>query len=212
MRRRSLFQVKSNRRQSNGLGDFNWVERLSRSTALRIAPASVSAEHVAHLLWTRLSSIVILVLLLLALAACTGSAAVLATRPAFLVETPTGPASVSIRGPLPGMTDSQSEKMIEMAMLRAVPNNVRLAPVGAPFPQGRIVWHADPDSPGISRLVVNVLVGAGPVWHEEVVVADSSPEATMIDTIGAITRRLAALNFAGSGAMSPKIEFSNPRA
>jgi hypothetical protein len=188
-----------------------------------VEPASAATKHVAHLLWRRLSPLVILVLPLFAvaagLAACTGSAASLETPPAFSLNTQTGPASVSIRQPLPGMTDSESQQVVETAMLRAEPEILQLAPIGTAIPQRRIVWHVDPVFPyGTSRLVLNVFDGATPVWYEQEIIANSAPRAAIVGTIESMTRRLAAVkdnrsqNFASAGAMSPKGGNSLPHA
>src|SRR5437870_1462977 len=58
-------------------------------------------------------------LLLLGLAACTGSPASVASRPDFEVMTPAGLANVSIRQSPPGMTDAEFARFVLAGMERA---------------------------------------------------------------------------------------------
>ncbi len=127
-------------------------------------------------------------------AACTGSPATLALRPDFEVKILGGIDSVSIRDSLPGMTDSEFAQLIRMGMGRASPGSVFPGPVEPPFPQCRIVWHVNPGSGrGVSALVVNIFDGSVPVAHEQEVVTNSAPTATIADAIESATRRLITL-------------------
>ncbi len=127
-------------------------------------------------------------------AACTGSPATLALRPDFEVKILGGIDSVSIRDSLPGMTDSEFAQLIRMGMGRASPGSVFPGPVEPPFPQCRIVWHVNPGSGrGVSALVVNIFDGSVPVAHEQEVVINSAPTATIANAIESVTRRLIAL-------------------
>jgi hypothetical protein len=126
-------------------------------------------------------------------AACTGSPATLALRPAFEVKTLGGIASVSSRGSLPGMTDSEFEQLVRMGMERAAPGSVLPGPVEAPFPQCRIVWHVNPSvGPGVSTLVVNIFDGSVPVAYEQGMVTSSAPTAAITYAIESVTKRLIA--------------------
>src|SRR5689334_3646246 len=80
-------------------------------------------------------------LLLLGLAACTGSPAALALRPEFEVMTPAGVASVSIRQSPPGMTDAEFTSLVAAGMKHVASD---AGPIDAPLPSQRIVWYVDP--------------------------------------------------------------------
>src|SRR5277367_190224 len=73
-------------------------------------------------------------LLVSGLAACTGSPATLALQPDFEVMTPAGIASVSVRQPLPGMTDAQFTQLVTTGMHRVARDNVTPGGVGSPTP------------------------------------------------------------------------------
>jgi hypothetical protein len=149
-----------------------WIIRPSRSRASVVALALVSPFGPA---------------------ACTGSPGTLALRPAFEVKTLGGIASVSSRGSLPGMTDSEFERLVRTGMGRAAPGSVLPGPVEAPFPQCRIVWHVNSSvGPGVSTLVANIFDGSVPVAYEQEVVTNSAPTATITYAIESVTKRLIA--------------------
>ncbi len=125
------------------------------------------------------------------LAACTGSPATLALRPAFEVESPNGIASVSVRGSWPGMTDSEFVQLVKAGMARAASGSVISGPVDAPFPERRIVWHVNPGiGRGVSVLMVNIFDGSVPVSYKQEVVANDASAATIEATIELLTTRL----------------------
>jgi len=124
-------------------------------------------------------------------AACTGSPATLALPPDFEVKTLGGIASVSIRGSLPGMTDSEFEQLVRIGMGRATPGSVLPGPVKAPFPRCRIVWHVNPSAgPGVSTLTANIFDPSAPVAYEQEVVTNTAPTATITYAIESVTKRL----------------------
>jgi hypothetical protein len=128
---------------------------------------------------------------LLGSAGCTGSPATLTMKPDFEVKTPAAIASVSIRGSLPGMTDSEFEQLVKTGMGRAAPGSVVSGLVETPFPQCRIVWHVNPDAGrGASTLSANIFDRSVPVAFEQQVVTDSAPTATITDAIKSVTSRL----------------------
>lgn len=123
------------------------------------------------------------------LAACTGSPATLALRPAFEVNSPSGIASVSVRGPWPGMTDSEFAQLVKAGMARAASESVISGPVDAPFPERRIVWHVNPGR-GVSVLMVNIFDGSVPVSYKQEAVASDASAATIEATVDVLTTRL----------------------
>jgi len=128
----------------------------------------------------------------IALSACTGSPATLATPPGFEVETPAGIASVSIRESPPGTTDAQFERLVASGMESDIPGSLVRGPVIAPFPTRRIVWHANPMAArGVSLLVVNVFDGSHPFAYEQQVVANDAPPGVLVSAIASMTSRLA---------------------
>src|SRR3978361_1446541 len=103
------------------------------------------------------SSQLVTLILLFGLAACTGSPATLAIRPDFEIMTPAGLAGVSIRGAPYGMTDAEYSRLVRIGMEQAAPGSVKARAIDPPFPERRIVWHADTAAPrSVSRLLVNV--------------------------------------------------------
>src|SRR5690348_6900449 len=105
-------------------------------------------------------------------AGCTSSSAILRMQPDFAIATQAGVASVSIRSPLPGMTDAETVHLVMAGMERAAPRSLIAGPVKAPFPAQRIVWHvAQTGSRGASRLIVNVFDAMTPYAYEEEVIA-----------------------------------------
>ncbi|HUN44949.1 MAG TPA: hypothetical protein VMU85_00455 [Stellaceae bacterium] len=133
------------------------------------------------------------VVALLSLAACTGSPATLALRPAFEVATPDGVASVSIREAPAGMTGSEFLRLVEAGMTRGASAAVIAEPVDAPFPARRIVWHASPGSGrGVSTLTVNIFDGARPIAYEQERIANDAQPAAVEAAIGSLTTRLIA--------------------
>jgi hypothetical protein len=119
-----------------------------------------------------------LMFLLLFQTGCAGSPATLRLPPDFEVVTPAGIASVSIRQPLPGMTDTESVHLIRTAMESAAPGSVLSAPVKPPFPVLRIVWHVQPMPPRAgSRVVVKVFAGSIPFTYDLETVDDDAPVA-----------------------------------
>ncbi len=126
-------------------------------------------------------------------AACTGSPATLALQPDFAMTTPVGNASVSIREPVPGLTDRAFEHLVRTGMERAAPNAVLPGPVQPPFPQFRIVWHVSRyGHDGASRLVVNIFKGSEPYAYEQEVIDDSAPAVTVLSAVESMTKRLMA--------------------
>lgn len=125
---------------------------------------------------------------LLSLAACTGSPATLALRPAFEVKTPDGVAGVHIREPLPGMTDSEFEELVRAGMSRAAPGSVLPGRAEAPFPRRRIVWHVSPDvGRGISTLTVNIFDGSVPVAYDQELIPNDARSAMVEAVIQRLT-------------------------
>jgi hypothetical protein len=107
---------------------------------------------------------------LMAISACTGSPATLATPPDFELMTPSGISSVSTREPPPDMTDAEFAKEVAKAMELALPGSRVKAPVIPPYPSRRIVCHANRAERGVYRLVVNAFDGSVSFAYEEQVV------------------------------------------
>jgi hypothetical protein len=125
--------------------------------------------------------------------ACTGSQATLALQPDFDLTTSAGPASVSIRETPPEMTFAEFERAVSAGMQSAMPNCGQTAPVAAPFPARRIVWHVYPVFPrGVSRLVVNVFDGSRPTAEAQQVIDNTAPRSSVEYAVRTLTRRLMA--------------------
>ncbi len=140
--------------------------------------------------WRPLAAALVLVSLT-GLAACTGSPATLAERPTFEVKSPSGIASVTVRGSWPGMTDSEFAHLVEAGMARAASGGVISAPVAAPYPTRRIVWHVNPGiGRGQSALMVNIFDGSVPVSYRQETVANDASAATIEATVELLTARL----------------------
>lgn len=138
----------------------------------------------------------LVLILLLGLAACTSSPTSLASQPDpdFEVLTGAGLASVSIRQPPPGITDTDYVECVKAAMERAAPGSVIDGPTTQSFPSQRIVWHVDlTASRGVSRLVVNVFNGSIPYAYEQRVVINSAPRAVISSAIESMSRQLLAV-------------------
>jgi hypothetical protein len=132
-----------------------------------------------------------LVLLLLFQTGCTGSPATLRQPPDFEVATRAGIASVSIRQPLPEMTDTEFAHLIRTAMESAAPGSVLSAPVKPPFPALRIVWHVQPMPPrGGSRVVVNVFAGSVPFAYDMETVDYAAPTAATESALRSLSEQL----------------------
>jgi len=128
----------------------------------------------------------------IAVSACTGSPATLATPPAFELRTPAGIASVSIRESPPGTTDAEFERLVASGMESDMPGSLVKGPVIAPFPTRRIVWHANPMAVrGVSLLTVNVFAGSSPFAYQQQVVANDAPLGVLVSAIASMTSRLA---------------------
>jgi hypothetical protein len=107
--------------------------------------------------------------------------------------TPAGVASVSLRQPLPAMTEAASTKLIIAGMRQAALDNQLIGPVSQPFPSQRIVWHDNPSgSRSTSLLVVNVFDGADPYAYEETTIPDSAPTAIVTSEIASMSKRILA--------------------
>jgi hypothetical protein len=147
-----------------------------------------------------------LVLLLLFQTGCsTGSPATLELPPAFEVATRAGIASVSIRQPLPGMTDAESAHLIRTAMDSAAPGSVLSTPVKPPFPVLRIVWHVQSlPVRGGSQVIVNVFAGSVPFAYDQEIVDDSAPTAATERAVRSLAERLLA-TLAARAAVSAQI-------
>jgi hypothetical protein len=116
-----------------------------------------------------------------------------ALHPDFEVVTSAGIASVSIREPLPGLTDEDSVRVLRAGMARIMPVSSDQASMAPPFPQRRIVWHVEPTSGrGTSRVIVNIFDGSVPVAYEQDVVDNDVSTTTLTFTIESLTRRLLA--------------------
>lgn len=130
-------------------------------------------------------------ILLCALAACTGSPATLAMRPDFEMMTPAGLASVSIRQSPPGMTDTDFTRLVVAGMARAAPDGVIACCTQQEFPMQRIVWHVNPMAArGVSRLLVNVFDGDDPYAFEQKVVSNDAPTAAISAMVQSMSERL----------------------
>jgi hypothetical protein len=137
------------------------------------------------------TSSLLLLLALIALSACTGSPATLAMQPDFEIATSAGPASVSIRGAPPGMTDSEFERVVKTAMQAEMPGSLVTRLALPPFPARRIVWHVNPvPARGVSHLVVNVFDGSVPFAYKEEVVENGAPIVAVGYAVRSLTRRL----------------------
>ena len=131
--------------------------------------------------------------LLSGLAACTGSPATLALQPDFEVMTPAGVASISVRQPLPEMTEAQFSRLVTTGMKRVDRDNVISGRVESPTPSQRIVWHDNlSPSRGMSQLVVNVFDGAGPYAYELATVPNDAPTVVITSAIESMSVRLLA--------------------
>ncbi len=127
---------------------------------------------------------------LLATIGCTGSPYTVAMPPDFEVMTPDGIASVSIREPLPNLTDAEFQQMVMTGMQSAMPGRIEQH-VSAPFPTRRIVWHVSPVAArGVSRLSVNVFDGGTPVAYEQDTVSNGAPRGTVMHAVASMTTRL----------------------
>lgn len=132
-------------------------------------------------------------LLLFSLTACTGSPAATALQPDFELPTPAGVASVSVRQPLPGMTEANSAQLVMAGMEQATRGNVIVGRDAPPYPSQRIIWHSNPSgSRDTSLLVVNVFDGANPYACEEATITDSTPTTVIRSDIAAMSKRLLA--------------------
>lgn len=130
---------------------------------------------------------------LLLVSACTGSPATLALQPDFDIATATGPASVSIRETPPGMTFAEFERAVSTGMRSAMPTCGQTTPVVASSPARRIVWHVYPSPPrGVSRLVVNVFDGSGPIVEAQQVIDNTAPTSSVEYAVRTLTHRLLA--------------------
>ena len=128
---------------------------------------------------------------LLATVGCTGSSYTVAVPPDFEVMTPEGIASVSIREPLPNLTDAEFQRVVMAGMAEAMPGELVEHPVSAPYPTRRIVWHVNPLAErGVSRLFVNVFDGATPVAYEEDTVSGGAPRGAITQVVASLTTRL----------------------
>jgi hypothetical protein len=131
--------------------------------------------------------------LLSALAACTGSPATLAMQPDFEMMTPARLASVSIRQSPPEMTDAEFTRLVSASMARAAPDSVIACCAQRVFPAQRIVWHVDPAAArGVSRLVVNVFDGADPYAYEQEAVSNVTSSAAIASVVQSMSERLLA--------------------
>jgi hypothetical protein len=140
-----------------------------------------------------LSLSVVSLVLLFAVGGCTGSPETLALRPDFEITTASGVSSVSMREPLPGLTDEHFTQLIKVGMSRAALGSVQSGRIEPPFPTRRIVWHVNPiPSSGVSRLVVNIFDGSVPIADAQEVVANSAPDVEIIRTIESMTEQLMA--------------------
>jgi hypothetical protein len=127
---------------------------------------------------------------LFGLTACVSSPSVPVQPPAFELKSSEALASVDIRDPLPTRTDRESEALVETGMLRALPT-LTLAPVTAPFPERRFVWHVSADIPyGTSRLILNVFEGSRAVAYDQEDVGSSPSNGALLAAIESMTRRL----------------------
>jgi hypothetical protein len=133
------------------------------------------------------------VVLLAGLAACAGSPAPAALHPDFEVMTPAGVASVSVRQPLPEMTEAQFAQLVSIGMRPVARENV-IAGSGEPqTPSQRIVWHDNlAPSRGMSLLVVNVFDGADPYAYEMATVPNDAPTMVITSAIESMSVRLLA--------------------
>ena len=128
---------------------------------------------------------------LLATIGCTGSPYTVAMTPDFEVMTPEGMASVSIREPLPNLTDAEFQQVVMAGMHSAMPGEFVEQHVSAPFPTRRIVWHVNPVAArGVSRLSVNVFDGGTPVAYEQDTVSNGAPRGTVMHAVASMTTRL----------------------
>jgi hypothetical protein len=131
-------------------------------------------------------------LLSVGLASCTGAPESMAARPAFELMTPAGLASVSIRQPMRDMSDTQFESLVRAAMEQAAHTTAMAAPVAPPYPQTRIVWHVeqDPNLNGVSRLTANVFSGQTPYAYEEAPLPNGAPRVAAQAAIASVSRRV----------------------
>jgi hypothetical protein len=128
---------------------------------------------------------------LLSAVGCTGSTYTVAMPPDFEVMTPEGMASVSIREPLPNLTDTEFQQVVMTGMQSAMPGRLIGQPVAAPFPTRRIVWHVNPIAArGVSRLSVNVFDRATPVAYEQDTVSNGATGGTIMHAVASLTTRL----------------------
>jgi hypothetical protein len=131
--------------------------------------------------------------LLFGLTACTGAPAATALQPDFELTTPAGVASVSVRQPLPAMTEAESTQLVMAGMEQATRGNVIVGRVASPYPSQRIVWHNNPSgSRDTSLLVVNVFDGANPYAYEQATITDNTPTAVITSDIASMSKRLLA--------------------
>jgi hypothetical protein len=150
--------------------------------------------------WLQMALMTVPLLALFNLTACVGSPTVLAQQPAFELQSPLGPAGVSIRVPLPDRTDSESKRLITTGMLQALPGSTLVAPLTAPFPERRFVWHVSLNVPnGTSRLVLNRFEGAKAIAYVQENVGAEASNAELLAAIESMTRRL----YAQSAVRSP---------
>jgi hypothetical protein len=128
---------------------------------------------------------------LLATVGCTGSPYTVAMTPDFDVMTPEGMASVSIREPLPNLTDAEFQRVVMTGMAAGMPGRVVEQSGPAPYPTRRIVWHVNPVAArGVSRLSVNVFDRGTPVAYEQDTVSNGAPRGAIARVVASLTTRL----------------------
>jgi hypothetical protein len=141
----------------------------------------------------RLRKLTIAAFLLSGLGGCARSPMTLAQKADFMLATPIGPASVSVRRSLPGMTDEESEALVRIAMQQALPRVIAAEPVARPFPRLQIVWQVTPDPRGASStLVVDIFDGFNPFWYDEEIISNDDPRDAVQFTIEGMSKKLAA--------------------
>lgn len=130
-------------------------------------------------------------LLVTLLPSCTGGTETLSLVPAFEIATPGGLAGVSYRAPMPDLTDTASEQVIEAGMKRGCVCAINPAPVTDSHPKLRIVWHVDRIGRSSARLLlVNVFGGDSIIADDQQdISADTSREA-LVGIVSLMTVRL----------------------